>query len=74
LWYNYDKKLSEITDITWNYCDFKCTYLEVGWPIYDFVVAYFKNIQNNNEITGSCYVKDNGDYHLWSSVVKNKFY
>jgi len=65
--------LSDITDVTWNYCDVKCTYLEVLFPAHDFVVIYFKSKQDNDQF-GVCYIKIKETYFIWNQLVQNSFY
>ena len=40
-WDNTMGDLSRISDVLWNYCDFKCLYLETYYPEYDFVALIF---------------------------------
>lgn len=71
-------------DVAWNYCDFKCLYLEKYYPANDFVFMVF----SQSAITpnfGACYVKANSasvgangvsvsGYALWNTVASNPWY
>ena len=41
-WNEDERSLTEVSDVLWNYCDFKCIYLERYYPDKDFVVLKFK--------------------------------
>lgn len=64
-WSTADKELSQITDITWNYCDLKCLYLENELPGIDTVVVTFQDPDTGEEIA-DCYLRHETSYTLWS--------
>lgn len=65
------------SDVAWNYCDMKCTYLEKYNPGRDFVVIPFTESTFKPDFA-SCYVANNNNgtnsYVLWNTVTKNTYF
>lgn len=73
LWSTKDEELAKITDITWNYCDLKCLYLENYLPNADFVVLKFNKVDTLEQYA-DCYVAQPHGYVHWSKMIKNTMY
>lgn len=65
------------SDVSWNYCDMKCTYLEKYNPGKDFVVIPFTESTFKPDFA-ACYVATSANstvsYTLWSNVTKNTYF
>ena len=78
-WYTAAKKTAKtgvpFADVAWNYCDYKCTTLEHFYPGYDFYIINFKDAVYKPNFS-ACYVTviGSGEYKLWNTVAKNKWY
>ena len=76
-WYTAAKKTATTgvpyADISWNYCDLKCTYLENYYPDKDFVVMEFEEAAYKPNFA-ACYVQTSNGYALWNTVAKNSFF
>ena len=59
-------------DSKWDYCDYKCVYLETLINNKDFVVITFT--APLKEVFSACYVKVGKEYTLWSKVYHNDFF
>ena len=76
-WYTAAKKTATtgvpFADISWNYCDLKCLYLETYYPGKDFVVINFEEAAYKPNFA-ACYVRTTHGYALWNTVAKNNFF
>lgn len=59
-WFTGGKKSAEtkipFTDVAWNYCDYKCLYLEQLEPNYDFFIVNFKGTSKIPDFS-ACYAQ-----------------
>ena len=60
-------------DISWNYCDLKCLYLENLYEGKDFVVINFEEAAYKPNFA-ACYVRTSHGYALWNTVAQNSFF
>ena len=68
------RALTDVSDVLWNYCDVKCTYLERYFPNTDFLVGTFRNKQDGSTV-GACYIKNIlGKLVPWNHEANNQFY
>ena len=77
-WFTAGRKSAETgiayADVAWNYCDYKCLYLESLYPNNDFYIVNFKDAFYKPNFS-ACYVKPNGGTtQLWNRIANNKFY
>lgn len=78
-WYTANRKAAEtgvpFADVTWNYCDVKCTTLEKLKPGFDFFVVNFQDAVYKPNFS-ACYAKAVGTqtYQLWNKVITNDWY
>ena len=77
-WYLASKKKAETNvpyaDVGWNYCDYKCLYLEELYPNIDFYIVNFKDTRGEPKFA-ACYAKPTGGTpKLWNKVADNTFF
>ena len=64
-------------DVAWNYCDYKCLYLESIETNYDFYVVNFKDVIYKPNFS-ACYAKPKSNTkatpQLWKEVIDNEWY
>lgn len=70
-WFNKWNPLHK-DDHKWDYCDYKCLYLENLINNKDFVVVSLSAFLHDD--FSVCYVKIGDSLILWNSVIENKFF
>jgi hypothetical protein len=77
-WTTANRKTAEIgipyADLTWDYCDYRCLFLESLKPNVDFYIINFRNSFYKPNFS-ACYAKPvGGTPQLWNEVITNNFY